>query len=76
MKVRVITDVMVCFEADIPDTEIEAYKNDCNSELFQTAWKEWDKLTENLSLPFEMSAEGCEIFSVVDAKTDETIYQE
>ena len=76
MKVRVITDVMVCFEAEIPDNEIEEFQNDCNSELFQTAWKAWDRLTENLSLPFEMSTEGSEIFSIENAKTDETIYQE
>lgn len=76
MKVHVITDVTVCFEAEIPDTEIEDYKNNCNSELFQTAWREWDMLTENLSLPFEMNNEGSEIFSIVNAKTDETIYQE
>lgn len=68
MKVHVITDVTVCFEAEIPE-ELVATKG-----LPQLAWKEWDKLTKNLSLPFEMNNEGSEIFSIVNAKTDETIY--
>ena len=69
MKVHVITDVTVCFEADIPD-ELIAMEG-----LPQLAWKEWDKLTENLSLPFEMSNEGSEIYSIVNAETHETIYE-
>lgn len=74
MKVRVITDVTVCFDAEIPDEEIEDYQNERGSELFQTAWCEWYKLTNDLSLPFELSAEGSEIFSIVNANTSETIY--
>ena len=74
MKVRVITDVTVCFDAEIPDKEIQDYRSGRNSELFQTVWDGWHKLEENLSLPFELCAEGSEIFSIVNADTDETIY--
>lgn len=74
MKVRVITDVTVCFDAEIPDEEIRDYQSDRNSDLFQTAWDAWDKLEENLALPFELCAEGSEIYSIVNADTDETIY--
>lgn len=75
MKVRVITDVTVCFDAEIPDEEISDYQAGRNSDLFQTAWDEWHKLEENVSLPFELCAEGSEIFSIVNADTDETIYE-
>lgn len=74
MKVRVITDVTVCFDAEIPDEEIEDYQNERDSELFQTAWREWYRLTNDLSFPFELSTEGSEIFSIVNANTGETIY--
>lgn len=76
MKVHVITDVTVCFDAEIPNEEIEDYQNERGSELFQTAWHEWYRLTNNLSLPFELDAEGSEIFSIVNADTGETIYGE
>ena len=75
MKVHVITDVTVCFDAEIPDEEIEDYQNGRGSELFQTAWREWYKLTNDLSLPLELNAEGSEIFSIVNADTGETIYE-
>lgn len=75
MKVRVITDVTVCFDAEIPDEEIRDYQAGRNSNLFQTAWDRWHKLEENVSLPFELCAEGGEIFSIVNADTDETIYE-
>ena len=74
MKVRVITDVTVCFDAEIPDKEIKDYQGARNFELFQTAWDAWHKLEENLSLPFELYAEGSEIFSIVNADTNEIIY--
>lgn len=74
MKVRVIADVTVCFDAEIPDEEIRDYQSGRNFDLFQTAWDRWHTLEENVSLPFELCAEGCEIFSIVNAETDETIY--
>lgn len=74
MKVRVIADVTVCFDAEIPDKEIQDYKSGRNFDLFQTAWDGWQKLEESLSLPFELCAEGSEIFSIVNADTDEIIY--
>lgn len=75
MKVRVITDMTVCFDVEIPDEEIRDYQDCRNSDLFQTAWRAWDKLEENLSLPFELCAAGSEIYSIVNVDTDETIYQ-
>lgn len=75
MKVRVITDVTICFDAEIPDEEIRDYQDGCNSDLFQTAWDGWHKIEKNLSLPFELCTEGSEIYSIVNADTDETIYQ-
>ena len=75
MKVRVIADVTVCFDAEIPDEEIRDYKSGRNFDLFQTAWDRWHTLEENVSLPFELCAEGSEIFSIVNADTDETIYE-
>lgn len=74
MKVRVIADVTVCFNVEIPDEEIRDYQDGRDFELFQTAWDGWHKLGENLSLPFELCNEGSEIFSIVNADTDETIY--
>lgn len=74
MKVRVITDVTVCFDVEIPDEEIKGYRSGHDFELFQTAWNAWHKLEENLTLPFELCAEGSEIYSIVNADTDETIY--
>ena len=75
MKVRVITDMTVCFDAEIPDEEIKDYQSDRNSNLFQTAWRAWSKLEKNLSLPFELCAEGSEIFSIVNADTNEIIHE-
>lgn len=70
MKVHVITDVTVCFEAEIPEELI------ATEGLPRLAWKEWDKLTENLSLPFEMNNEGSEIYSIVNADTGKILYRE
>lgn len=75
MKVRVITDMTICFDAEIPDKEIQDYRSGRNFELFQTAWRAWGKLEENLSVPFELCAEGSEIYSIVNADTNETIYE-
>ena len=75
MKVRVITDMTVCFDAEIPDEDIKDYQNGRDSEFFQTAWNAWDKLQGKLSLPFELCAEGSEIYTIVNADTNETIYQ-
>lgn len=72
MKVKVLTEVAVCFEVDLPKEVVD----DCDAELFQSAWNELDKLIEQSNLPFEMDASGYEIYEVRDADTDEVIYHE
>ena len=72
MKVKVFTEVAVCFEVDVPEEAV----NDCDHELFQTAWNELDKLVEQSNLPFEVDTSGYEIYEVRDAGTDEIIYHE
>lgn len=70
MKVKVLTEVAVCFEVDLPKEVID----DCDTELFQSAWNELDKLIEQSNLPFEMDTSGYEIYEVRNADTDEEIY--
>ena len=72
MKVKVLTEVAVCFEVDLPKEVVD----ECDAELFQGAWNELDKLIEQSNLPFEMDASGYEIYEIRDADTDEVIYHE
>lgn len=72
MKVKVLTEVAVCFEVDVPEEVVD----ECDYELFQTAWNEFDRLVEQSILPFEMDASGYEIYEIRDADTDEIIYHE
>jgi hypothetical protein len=70
MKVKVLTEVAVCFEVDLPKEVVD----ECDTELFQAAWNELDKLIEQSNLPFEMDTSGYEIYEVRYAATDEEIY--
>lgn len=72
MKVKVYTEAAICFKVDLPEEVV----NDCDTELFQAAWNELDKLIEQSNLPFEMDASGYEIYEVRKADTDEEIYHE
>lgn len=72
MKIKVLTEVAVCFEVDVPEEVVDEY----DYELFQTAWNELDKLVEQSNLPFEVDTSGYEIYEVRNADTDEIIYHE
>jgi hypothetical protein len=54
----------------------EEVVNECDSELFQAAWNELDKLIEQTRLPFEVDASCYEIYEVRKADTDKVIYHE